>query len=198
MPVPVSVDAQIRRLNKSLRELQLMTADDGDDASVLLAEICNSCMLMLDKAMNAIWEKKAQPAEGKNKPHVYFPICASEQKLSDRMRQYQMPHLEEDEELLFKLLASVQRYNGVRWLSEAYQIASLRHEHFPETTTEETFGFVFGQDQGIHVQNITIPSPFVISFRSGLPFHGLGEPTRSVGVIILNTQLVPGPRGCLR
>ncbi|WOI34798.1 hypothetical protein R1T40_08740 [Tritonibacter scottomollicae] len=180
MPVPVSVDAQIRRLEKHVRELQNLRTEVGEEVSVLVAEICNASMLLLDKAMNAIWAAKAQPSNGKKKPHVYFPVCESERKFFDRLRQYQMPSLKETDGELFALLEAVQPYRGTTWLPQAHKIAVLRHEYFPEISTTQTSGLGIGKGQNLYIESMTIGGSGNINFKGEATNRktGAAEPLR--------------------
>ena len=131
MVVPISVDAQFRRLDKHLRDLEHVGgAPDSEDASIIVADICNSSSLVLDKAMNAVWEATACPKEGKSKPNIYFPIkMESREKLTEKFKQYQMPDMVTDDPKIFDLVDSVQVYTGVTWLSALHKIAAIRHEN---------------------------------------------------------------------
>lgn len=180
MPVPVSVDAQIRRLEKHLRELERVRTEDSEEASVLVADICNASMLLLDKAMNAIWAAKAQSSEGKKKPNVYFPVCESEEKFSCRLRQYQMPCLKETDGELFALLEAAQPYRGTCWLPQAHKIAAVRHEYFPEISATQKTGLGIGRGQNLFIESMTIDGSGNINFKGEATNQktGASEPLR--------------------
>lgn len=180
MPVPVSVDVQIRRLEKHLRELERVRTEDSEETSVLVADICNASMLLLDKAMNAIWVAKAQPSEGKKKPNVYFPVCESKEKFSDRLRQYQMPCLRETDGELFALLEAAQPYRGASWLPQTHKIAAVRHEYFPEISTTQKSGLGIGKGQNVYIERMTINDYGNIYFKGEATNQktGAAEPVR--------------------
>lgn len=156
MLTPQSIENQIARLEKFLLELKTADVSDKDQVSVLVADICNSSILLLDKAMNKIWEKKSNPAPEKKKPKIYFPICRTEEDLLMRVRQYQMPSLRDSEPKLYDLLASAQPFRGVSWLSQSHRIASIRHNDFPKISTTQSSGIAIGAGQNLHIERLTV------------------------------------------
>lgn len=166
MVVPVSVDAQFRRLDKNLQELKQIKGDALDeDKSILVAEICNSCILTLDKVMNAIWEAKGEK-EGRQKPRIYFPaVTRSKEKLTEKLQQYQMPDLEGDEPEIFELIDSVQLYRGVSWLRAVYSLAAIRHERYPRMSQVNKNFVGFGAGQDLFVESAGIDGSGKIFFK---------------------------------
>lgn len=171
MVVPVSVDAQFRRLDKQLRELSLsVSGGDNEEVSVLSGEICNSCMLLLDKTINEVWQKKSEGRPGANKPFMYFPAnFESPEKLKTKLQQYQMPNLERNAPDIFSLIESAQPYKGAKWLSDLHKVASIRHEDFPKVKKHERLaGIGLGRGQGLRLNH------FVIDQHGNVDFSGFG------------------------
>lgn len=167
MVVPISVSAQFRRLDKNLRELKSSQISAlSEDQSILVAEICNSCILTLDKAMNALWEAKGEKKESKQKPNMYFPIMtASKEKLAEKFQQYQMRNLEENEPKVFEIIDAVQSYRGIKWLPALYEIASIRHEDYPRISQAIEKGVGFGRGQDIYIESTTTDANGNINFK---------------------------------
>ncbi len=173
MVVPTSVDAQFRRLEKQLRELKhLETNALGEDQAILVAEICNSCLLTLDKAMNAVWAGVGTPREGKCKPNIYFPVTTgSREKLIDKFRQYQMPEAENTAPEIFEIIESVQVYNGARWLEAIYRLAEIRHEEYPKIKDVPNRALGVGKRQGLYIESLTIDAAGNVNFKG----HGINR-----------------------
>jgi hypothetical protein len=178
MVVPTSVDAQFRRLDKHLRELeQVGSGETSEDESIIVAEICNSCILALDKAMNAIWKAKACRKEGKGKPKIYFPIAmGSREKLTEKFQQYQMPNMEKDNPEIFELVDSIQLYKGVKWLSALHKLAAIRHEDYPTINKENNGGIGFGKGQDLFLESLTIDGNGNIDIKG----HGINRKSGKV------------------
>ncbi len=193
MVVPTSVDAQFRRLDKNLGELKRIKGSAlGEDQSILVSEICNSCILTLDKAMNALWEAKGEKKEGKQKPRIYFPITtSSKEKLTEKLQQYQMPDLEKVEPKVFEIIDSVQSYRGVKWLCAIYDLAAIRHESFPKVNQVSRNSVGFGKGQDLYIESMTSDSLGNINFKG----HGINrrsgkiEPVRVEFINELRTVL---------
>ncbi len=166
MALPLSIESQFRRLDKFLSDLKLATADGNQhDIAVVTGDICNACVLLLDKSMNAIWEVYAET--GKSKPNIYFPLrCESPEKLMNKLTQYQMPKLHEKAPRLFALLESIQPYLGCSWSSQLSKLSSIRHESFPETEHRKAVvGVGIGRGQNLYIDSLTIDSFGKIDFK---------------------------------
>lgn len=168
MVLPVSVDLQLRRLGSQLSEIQ--RAESEEEQSIVVAEICNSCVLLLDKLMNNIW--KSQVGKDTGKPRIYFPVCSSREKLIERFQQYQMPDILSTAPGIFKVIDSSQDYNGTDWLSSLHRIASMRHEGFPAIKKTSSRGFGLGVNQDIYIESLIIHGENM-SFRG----HGINRKT---------------------
>lgn len=174
MAIPVSVDMQFRRLDKYLRELkQLEEKPEREEESVIVADICNSCMLLLDKAMNAVWTGTANKPQSRGKPNIYFPTCATKEKLNIKLQQYQLPNMEVDNPRLFALIDSVQAYNNVPWLGALHKVAGIRHEEFPKIRKKETNGIGIGKGQDLYIDSLIIDGNGKMSFKG----HGINRET---------------------
>lgn len=175
MVVPVSVDLQLRRLNSHLSDLKrIENADNNEEQSIVVAEICNTCMLLLDKSMNKLWEAKVGKSSGK--PNIYFPVCSSREKLIARFKQYQMPQIPLSDTEIFHLIDSVQEYNGSSWLSSLHKISSMRHERYPDVGRVNRLGVGIGFDQDLYIESLTYDGNGNLSFKG----HGIN---RSNGLI---------------
>lgn len=182
MVVPTSVEAQFRRLDKHLKDLkQFGGGAMSEDESIVVAEICNSCLLALDKAMNSVWQAKATPKEGKGKPNIYFPInMMSREKLAEKFKAYQMPNIENDSPEIFQLIDSIQVYRGVKWLSALHKLAAIRHEEFPKVEKVKSSGIGFGRGQNLYIESLVMDENGHIDFKGyGVNrITGTIEPTR--------------------
>lgn len=182
MVVPTSVEAQFRRLDKHLKELkQFGGGAMSEDESIVAAEICNSCILALDKAMNSVWQTKAIKKEGKGKPKIYFPIhMKSREKLAEQFRAYQMPNMENENPEIFQLIDSVQVYKGVKWLSALHKLAAIRHEEFPKIEKVKSFGIGIGRGQDLYMKSLVIDEKGQIDLNgySVNQVRGTIEPTK--------------------
>ena len=178
MVVPTSVDAQFRRLNKYLRELEHLGHDGAvEDEAIIVADICNSCLLTLDKAMNAIWKAEARIKEGRGKANVYFPISmSSREKLVERLRKDQMPDIQKDNPRAFALIDSVQAYKGVAWLTTLHTIARLRHESFPEVNRVRREGLGIGRGQDLYIESLRFGADGNVDFKG----HGINRSTGKI------------------
>lgn len=178
MVVPTSVDAQFRRLKKYLRELEHIGNDcAAEDEAIIVADICNSCVLALDKSMNAIWKVEARIKDGKGKANVYFPISmSSREKLLERLRKDQMPDIEKDNPRAFALIESVQAYKGGAWLTTLHAIAKLRHETFPEVKRVRRNGLGIGMGQDLYIDSLHIGADGKIDFKG----HGINRSTGKI------------------
>lgn len=172
MVKPVSVDVQCRRLDKHLRDLkQAGSSPASDEESIIVAEICNVCALLLDKAMNAVWSAKANKNNGKGKPNIYFPICQSREKLTLKFRQYQLPKMENEYPEIFNLIDSVQSYNQVKWLDALHKLAGIRHEDYPRIEKRTSTAIGIGRGQGLYIESFTANGSGNISFKG----HGINR-----------------------
>ncbi|MBQ0751557.1 MAG: hypothetical protein KBT70_15295 [Roseovarius sp.] len=178
MVVPTSIEAQFRRLDKHLKELkQFGGGAMSEDESIVAAEICNSCVLALDKAMNSVWQTKATKKEGKGKPNIYFPInMTSREKLAEKFRAYQMPNMENENPEIFQLIDSVQVYRGVKWLSALHKLAAIRHEEFPKIEKVKSSGIGFGRGQDLYIKSLVIDEKGQIDFQG----YGLNRATGKI------------------
>lgn len=163
MVLPVSVDLQLRRLGSQLSDLK--RSESEEEQSIIVAEICNSCVLLLDKLMNKLWELKVGKDSGK--PRIYFPVCSSREKLVARFQQYQMPDILSNEPNIFNVIDSAQDYNGTDWLSSLHRIASMRHEKFPEVNKIESGGIGLGVNQDIYIESF-------VAHGGNMSFQGYG------------------------
>lgn len=182
MVVPVSVDTEFRRLDKRLKELRQVGGgtSTADEESIIVAEICNSCALLLDKAMNAVWSERARKIGGKGKPNIYFPICDDRVRLTLKLQQYQLPNLEHDDPKLFALIDSVQVYNGIRWLAALHKIATLRHTSYPRIEKRGHARLVLGKGQDLYIESLITDENGVVNFKgNGINREsGRSEPVR--------------------
>jgi len=173
--VPVSIDTQFRQLNKRLKDLREAGRNTSvDEEEVLVADICNSTLLVLDKAMNAVWKSVVDDRNpgARSKPNVYFPVCVSRERLLKRLEPMQMLDLPDIKPGLFDLIESVQEYNGELWLKSLYGIAQVRHERYPAVERREEHGWALGRDQDVYIEHMTINNGQV-NFRG----HGINRET---------------------
>jgi hypothetical protein len=185
MVKPVSVDVQFRRLDKHLRDLkQARSSPASDEDSIIVAEICNACALLLDKAMNAVWSSKANKNNGKGKPNIYFPICQSREKLAQKFQQYQLPEMENDDPEIFDLIDSVQSYNQVKWLAALHKLAGIRHEDYPRVEKRTSTGIGIGRGQDLYIQSLTTDGSGNISFKG----HGINRESRKIEPAIFEVK----------
>lgn len=156
-----------RRLDKYLKDLKRAESSAfSEDQSIIVADICNSCILTLDKVMNAVWEAKREAKEGSGKPKIYFPIAtASKDKLNEKFQQYQMPNLEENEPNIFRIIESVQAYNGVKWLPALYELAKIRHEDYPRISQAHQRSIGIGKGQNLHIEYLAFDESGNVNFK---------------------------------
>lgn len=172
MVVPVSIDAQFRRLDKHLKELkQVGSSPTNEEESIIVADICNSCALLLDKAMNAVWSARVNKNNGRNKPNIYFPICNNREKLTQKFQQYQLPNMEHDDPKIFALIDSVQAYNGVKWLAALHKLAGVRHEDYPKIEKRNSSGIGIGKGQNLYIESMTFDGEGNMNFKG----HGINR-----------------------
>lgn len=178
MVVPTSIDLQFRRLEKNLRDLKRSDGAAFDEESgVIVAEICNSCVLTLDKVMNALWDAKATRRVGKGKPRVYFPTSeTSRQGLAQKFQQYQLADVEKYYLEIFNLIESVQPYQGNSWLAKLSKIAQIRHEKYPSITEKTQNGLGFGMGQDLYIESMEVGKNGQIRFNG----HGINRETGNV------------------
>jgi hypothetical protein len=173
MVVPTSIESQFRRLDKHLKELKNIDAGEtSEDVAIIVADICNSCVLTLDKAMNAVWKEKSIQKKGKDKANIYFPRnMDSREKLAERLKKDQMPNIEKDDPKIFELIYSVQVQKDVNWLSLLYKIAAIRHENYPKISKVKSEGLAIGKGQDLFVESMIVDGSGNIKFKG----HGINR-----------------------
>lgn len=192
MVIPVSVETQFRRLNKHLKELkQVGSSSIREEESIIVADICNACVLLLDKAMNAVWSARASKSSGKGKPDIYFPICDNREKLILKFQQYQLPNMEHDDPQLFTLIDSVQVYNEITWLAALHKLAAIRHERYPKINIMNHSGIGLGKGQDLYIESMTSDGNGIINFKG----HGINRESGKIEPVRLD--LIKGVRSVL-
>lgn len=160
MPIPASYKI---KLDKIERDLSSCSRDfkKSKDKDVLASEVTDALVrlhLLLDRLQNAVWEKYNSKRMGKNKPNIYFPITATEERFESRLQKDQLEELCQKNPRLYDLILKAQPFQntGNKWLENMHRLSSDRHEKDVGLSSKTSHGIGFGKGQNLHIRHMSI------------------------------------------
>jgi hypothetical protein len=138
--LPVSFRRELERLGALLEDIERSEPASGANEDALfdfqdrVADFIIKSSLLLDKAMNRVWESYNQRAPTAGKANVYFPCVDSRADFDKFLQSRQLPALATQNARLNDLLLAVQPFQTTEesWLKPLKHLAGLRHDRHPE------------------------------------------------------------------
>ncbi len=140
MSLPLSVSLPLERIERSIASIRRIDGET-ERLRVEIGEIVVNMTLTLDKMMNHVF-KKIGNLEG-GKPHIYFPLCDTKERLLARLQKDKMANMADAYPVLYATVVSAQSFGpgNPTWWKTLYNISSQRHEDHPEIDEVPTRGF---------------------------------------------------------
>ncbi|MBD9573428.1 hypothetical protein [Ensifer sp. ENS08] len=181
MPLPQSLERGLSKIERDVTALGKMIQDARNDSQkadleVEIGDLVVNVHLLLDKVMNAIYDKFG-PNDGK-KPHIYFPCFETEQKFDDKLKQTKLNGIPPE---LRDVLLSCQPFeiDTSGWWPTLYRLSQKRHEAYPQVEMKKRQSISHG-GQDLYIKKMVIGSGGIEHFE-GQAWNqttGLPEPVR--------------------
>ncbi|WP_197918164.1 hypothetical protein [Thiosulfatihalobacter marinus] len=160
MTLPISFQTKLRRIEKDIDEAEreFEASKNVDALASDITDVIVKLHLLLDRAMNQIWEKYNSRKAGSGKPNIYFPVTTSSERFLSRLQKDQLHELHQKNALLFQLLEQIQPFHSEnRWLEKLYFISSNRHERDAAVSErKEITGIGIGKGQNLYIRHMTV------------------------------------------
>lgn len=177
----LAIDKSIKAA-RSLQQYEGSLADERarDAISVDLGDLFANLTLLMDKAMNLIFDRVGD--KDGNKPHIYFPDHDSEEMLFARLKKDKLSAVVEIAPL-YRLIADVQTFAAGEdsWWPILRKLSAKRHEEFPAVTPSQSNGIGIGHGTFVAIENLSIVNGRIANLK-GFEVDGETGESRPVSV----------------
>lgn len=163
-----AISAEIDILMHSLDGIAIKASNQLLDAQdeVAISHVLNSCRLILDRLMNAVWTAHNSKRPSSKKSDVYFPHKQSAKDFEVGLEKSQLVNLAADNPSVYTVIRGCQPFanQSGTWLTELFELTREKHEGYVEISSRRERGDTqIGKGQSGHVKRL-------VSLRDGSVF----------------------------